>query len=189
MAKKRIVATGNWNSAPKQKAPAPPAPPAPQTAPDKPGILQKAKNMAASYISKGFSGKRAEPEVIEVRTMSCHGLDDIGLAPCEFRGNSETEGRYMCLECGCGDREATWLNKLSEDEYSKLEFPNVMCPLNMPGFTNHTLTKDETPERTSHYSGFARKKKLEEYCQTMGVSLVELSVPISPDADENAESQ
>ena len=77
--------------------------------------------------------------------------------------------------------------RISEDEYSKLEFPNVHCPLSMPGFTNHTLTKDETPERTSHYSGFGRKKKLEDYCQTMGVSLVELSVPIPN--DESGESQ
>jgi len=186
MAKKRIVATGNWSSASKQKPPPPPPPVAPQTAPDKPGILQKAKNLASSYISKGFSGKRAEPEVVEVRSMSCHGLDDIGLAACEFRGNSETEGRHMCLECGCGDREATWLNKLSEDEYSKLEFPNVHCPLSMPGFTNYTSTKDETEERKSHYSGFERKKKLENYCQTMGVSLVELSVPIPNDESSEA---
>lgn len=179
MAKKRIVATGGWKTA-GRNSPAPPPPPpapAPQSAPDKAGIFEKAKNMAKSYASKGLSGKRAPAEVVEVRSMSCHGLPDIGLQPCEFRGTSEANsGRHFCLECGCGDREATWLNKLNEDDYTKLDFPAVVCPLQMPGFTNYTALSDETEERKQHYSGFARKQTIEDYCQTMGVVLAELTI-------------
>tara|TARA_Y100001938_G_C8098994_1_gene440201 strand:- start:2978 stop:3553 length:576 start_codon:yes stop_codon:yes gene_type:complete len=182
MAKKRIVATGNWSSQqppppPKARpAPPPPPPPAPQSSPDKAGIFQKAKNMAKAYASKGLSGKRAEEDIVEIRNISCHGLGDINLPPCEFRGTSEeNKGRHFCLECGCGDRQATWLNALNEDDYTKLHFPNVVCPLNMPGFSNYTSVKDETEERKSHYRGFTRKQTIENYSSSMGLDLVELT--------------
>lgn len=170
MAKKRIVATGNWNSnkTPRSKPPRP----EPGTAPDKAGFVQKAKNMAKSYASKGLSGKKADEETVELRNMSCHGLSDIGLAPCEFRGTSEENpGRNYCLECGCGDRQATWLNALEKDEYTKLHFPKVSCPLKMPGFTDYIPVDGETEERKTHYSNFERKKVIENYSQTMGVDL------------------
>ena len=185
MAKKRIVATGNWNSNknprsnPKPPKPAPAKRPAPGSAPDKAGFLQKAKNMANSYASKGFSGKRADAEVVEIRSMSCHGLPDIGLAPCEFRGTSEeNEGRNYCLECGCGDRQATWLNALEEDEYTKLHFPKVSCPLKMPGFSDYIAVDKETEKRKNHYSNFERKKEIENYCQAMGVNLTIKNEPL-----------
>ena len=181
MAKKRIVATGNWSSqqtrqvSPPTPAPAPPPPP--QSAPDKAGLFSKAKNMAKSYASKGLSGKRADEDIVEIRSMSCHGLGDINLPPCEFRGTSEeNEGRHYCLECGCGDRQATWLNALNEDDYTKLHFPSVVCPLNMPGFTNFTSVNDETKERKTHYNGFVRKKTIEDYASSMGLDLTELTI-------------
>jgi hypothetical protein len=171
MAKKRIVATGGWsssNSKPKSK---------PKTKVKKPSIFEKAKNITKSYISKGFDGKRADDMVVEVRNMSCNGLGDIGLPPCEYRGDSKVEeGRNYCLECGCGDRQSTWLNRKEKDEYIKLDFPNVVCPLQMPGFTNFTKSELESEDRIDEYNGFERKKKIEGYCETMGVDIVELSV-------------
>lgn len=207
MAKKRIVATGNWssmNQPPKASKPQPPTETRrfvaregtispvdvwpdgtgpnqstvePQTAPDKPGIFAKAKNMAKSYASKGLNGKRADDEVVEIRSMSCHGLQDIGLAPCEFRGTSEeNEGRQYCLECGCGDRKATWLNEKEAGDYTKLHFPAVVCPLNMPGFSNYTPVENEPEERVSHYKGFLRKKKIQQYASMLDVDLVQLTL-------------
>ena len=208
MAKKRIVATGNWSNMTQPEKPQNrpmidgvgqptktpkqfPMEPVqqneeqqvqPQTAPDKPGLFQKAKNMAKAYASKGLSGKRANEEVVEIRSMSCHGMKDIGLAPCEFRGTSEeNEGRHYCLECGCGDRQATWLNALNEDDYTKLHFPNVVCPLNMPGFTNYTPLSAESEERVSHYNGFTRKAKIEQFGREFDVDLVQLSISVNTD--------
>jgi len=183
MAKKRIVATGGWNSnknpRSKPQRPEPARRPTPGSAPDKAGFLQKAKNLAKSYASKGFSGKKADEETVELRNMSCHGLSDIGLAPCEFRGTSEENaGRHYCLECGCGDRQATWLNALEDGEYTKLHFPKVSCPLKMPGFSDYKAVDEETEKRKNHYSNFERKKEIENYCQAMGVNLTIKNEPL-----------
>ena len=139
--------------------------------------MDKAKSMASSYISRGLTNKEAPPEAVELRQMSCHGLEDIGLSPCQFRKESEQEaGRYMCTECGCGDRKQTWLNSNDPDEYTKLHFPKVVCPLNMPGFTNYTAVKEEPEDRKNYYSNFDRKTIIEDYTEMMGINIVEISV-------------
>ncbi|HAW82352.1 MAG TPA: hypothetical protein DCX27_23210, partial [Balneola sp.] len=61
-------------------------------------------------------------------------------------------GKYYCGGCGCGDRKATWLNG-SEDEYSKLDYPKLECPLKMPGFSNYAISDPDegVPPITRRY--------------------------------------
>lgn len=76
--------------------------------------------------------------------MSCFGNKSSGgeLPPCEFLRKSKTEGKFFCGGCGCGDKPLTWLNA-TETEYSKLDYPKVNCPLQMPGFANYTESSEE----------------------------------------------
>lgn len=113
---------------------------------EKMSIFEKAKSMAQAYVSRGFSNNKAEPKVKSLRVLSCHGNKE--LPPCPHRMNSEIfKDSYYCGACGCGDRAPTQLvNIIGEDgkeQYSKLDFPKVVCPLNMPGFSNYEKWKEE----------------------------------------------
>ena len=55
------------------------------------------------------------------------------------------EGKKYCGACGCGDRKMTWLVQEAE-EYSKLDFPKVACPLGMPGFSNYQVSDSDEGE-------------------------------------------
>ena len=81
--------------------------------------------------------------------MSCFGNkgSDGFLPPCEHLLESKTEeGKHYCGACGCGDKKSTWLIQ-EADDYSKLDYPKVACPLNMPGFSNYIVsTPDEADE-------------------------------------------
>jgi len=113
---------------------------------EKMSIFEKAKSMAQAYASRGFSNNKAEPLVKSLRVLSCHGNTD--LPPCPHRMKSEKfKDSYYCGACGCGDRAPTQLinviNDEGKEEYSKLDFPKVVCPLNMPGFSNYEKWKEE----------------------------------------------
>ena len=97
----------------------------------------KVGSFLRSSWSKGFTGKRTDDKTKYLRTVSCHGDVSLDISPCEWRRESEhAEGIYFCGRCGCGDKPKTWLNG-PEGEYTKLDYPQVVCPLQMPGFTNH----------------------------------------------------
>jgi len=54
--------------------------------------------------------------------------------------------KHICGGCGCGDRKQTFLVAEAE-EYGKLDYPKLACPLQMPGFTNYLVsTSDESEE-------------------------------------------
>jgi hypothetical protein len=55
---------------------------------------------------------------------------------------SKTDGQYFCGGCGCGDRAGTWLVANGND-YSKLDYPKLNCPITMPGFTNYVASKPD----------------------------------------------
>ncbi len=155
---RKIDATGNsWGSTPRS-APAPTA--VPPTPPPQQNMFQKAKSYAEAVASKGFTGKRACEKIFLARYASCHGNEQEGISPCPHRAVSEKDAsRYYCTACGCGDREATWLNSNNPDDYTKLHFPKVQCPLKMPGFTNYE--KGDEP----------RKHTVEAYCQRVGLTI------------------
>ena len=103
-----------------------------------------AKSYAESLISRGLDDKKTEEPIKRLRVLSCFGNQHTGgnLPPCEHLKNSKTEGKYYCGGCGCGDRKGTWL--LSNDNnYSKLDYPKLTCPLKMPGFTNYEISDPE----------------------------------------------
>lgn len=95
-----------------------------------------AKNFAQALISRGVSNRKTDDTTKRLRVLSCLG-DGRDLPPCEYlRESSKDSSKSYCGGCGCGDRKGTWL--IAEaDEYSKLDYPKVHCPLQMPGFINY----------------------------------------------------
>ena len=95
------------------------------------------------------------------------------LPPCSHLKTSETDGKFFCGACGCGDRKATWLNG-SDQEYSKLDYPKVNCPIGMPGFSNYTPSQPHEgnePQSRKHYI---------ENMNFMEVQKVEVTSPETP---------
>lgn len=115
------------------------------------GFLKKSIGMVQSYASslasKGFSSKRIAKPSKQLRVVSCFGNEHFGgeLPACQHLTQSKTPGKHFCGGCGCGDREQTWL-MAEGDNYSKLDFPKLACPLNMPGFTNYKPSEPDESE-------------------------------------------
>jgi len=119
-----------------------------ETIEQKSGIANKltmVQNFATALTSRGLKNEKTTKPVKQLRVLSCFGNQSSGgvLPPCEHLKTSATEGKHYCGGCGCGDRKGTWL--IAEgDEYSKLDYPKLACPLQMPGFTNYKQsTADE----------------------------------------------
>ena len=89
---------------------------------------------AASLASRGISSKKIDEPTKQLRVLSCYGHGDI--PPCPYLQLSKNRKNHYCGKCGCGDHKHTWLIRDSES-YSKLDYPKLNCPLNMPGFTNY----------------------------------------------------
>lgn len=113
--------------------------------PKTPGFFEKVKSFSKSMISRGINNKKCSEETKSLRFLSCHGKSEIGLAPCEHRkGSVKFQGSFFCGGCGCGDKRTTQLVNITQDgseSYSKLDYPTVNCPLNMPGFTNYSSSE------------------------------------------------
>ena len=103
-----------------------------------------AKSFAKALASRGLTDKKTEPFTKKLRVLSCFGDQHTGgnLPPCEHLQKSKTPGKYYCGGCGCGDRKLTWLIA-KNDEYSKLDYPNLSCPLKMPGFSDYEVSSPE----------------------------------------------
>lgn len=116
--------------------------------------LTMVQTFASAIASRGLTNKKVNKTEKQLRVLSCFGNSHMGgqLPPCEHLKNSTTPGKYFCGGCGCGDKPMTWL--LAEgEEYSKLDYPKLHCPLKMPGFTNYEKsTEDEAiPPITRRY--------------------------------------
>ena len=115
--------------------------------PIKQGLMGKAKSFAEAMVSRGLNDNRAAPETVSLRVLSCHGDPDKGLPPCPKRMDSvKFPGSYYCGACGCGDKQLTQLTKFETGgkivDYTKLDYPKVTCPLEMPGFTNYKSNQE-----------------------------------------------
>jgi hypothetical protein len=99
------------------------------------GLIQ---SFSQAIVSRGFADNKIDKPVKQLRVLSCFGNKETGgeLPPCQHLKPSETPGKFFCGGCGCGDKPRTWLMGTSE-EYSKLDYPKLQCPLKMPGFTNY----------------------------------------------------
>ncbi len=106
--------------------------------------INMVQSFAAAIASRGFSDNKVTKPVKQLRVLSCFGNENMGgvLPPCEHLKQSQTEGKHFCGGCGCGDRKGTWL-VAEGDEYSKLDYPKLACPLQMPGFTNYEKSKPD----------------------------------------------
>lgn len=109
------------------------------------GMVQ---SFAMALASRGVSDNKVNQSGKQLRVLSCFGNQQSGgvLPPCQHLKDSETPGKHFCGGCGCGDKPHTWLMAEGQ-EYSKLDYPKLNCPLGMPGFTNYTPSKpDEANE-------------------------------------------
>lgn len=142
------------------------------------GMVQ---SFAMALASRGIRGKKINKATKQLRVLSCFGnMDQDGiLPPCEHLGASEAkggEGKNYCKACGCGDRAGTWLISEGED-YSKLDYPQLACPLYMPGFTNYMPSKFEESE-----SPITRKYYIEniDYNEMQNISVSMVEPPKTP---------
>lgn len=117
--------------------------------------LGMVQSFATALASRGFGNNKVNKATKQLRVLSCFGNKHLGgeLPPCEHLKESSTPGKHFCGGCGCGDKPGTWLMAEGEN-YSKLDYPKLNCPLNMPGFTNYQPSKpDEAQEPVTrrHY--------------------------------------
>ena len=106
--------------------------------------LGMVQSFASAIASRGFNNAKINRPTKQLRVLSCFGTNkDGGVLPqCEYLRNSSTPGKHFCGGCGCGDKPHTWLMAEGE-EYSKLDYPRLNCPLKMPGFSNYEPSQPE----------------------------------------------
>ena len=117
----------------------------------KQNLINKAISFSKSIASKGLTNKKAESSTLQLRKLSCHGDSSKNFPPCSERKNSENfPSSFYCGACGCGDKSHTQLINLKNpdgtEKYSKLDYPKVICPLKMPGFTNYVESQTGVSE-------------------------------------------
>lgn len=92
---------------------------------------------------------RVDPEIRSLRILSCHGVDKTGKqvdSPCQSRIFSKEKQFHSCNQCGCGDTEIARISSygstedrplFKKEEYIKLDFPYLQCPMQKKGFSNY----------------------------------------------------
>jgi len=133
--------------------------------------LSMIQSFALSMASRGLKNKKVDIPVKKLRVLSCFG-DKNTIGPCKHLRTSSTEGKFYCGGCNCGDKKNTWL-VAEEEEYSKLDYPKLNCPLKMPGFSNYELSEEYNK----------RKSQIETY-DIDKLNLIEVTSP-NPEKDEN----
>lgn len=128
--------------------------------------LGMVQNFAMSLTSRGLTNKKINRANKQLRVLSCFGNQHVGgeLPPCHHLEESETEGKYFCGGCGCGDRAGTWLMS-DGNKYSKLDYPKLTCPLGMPGFSNYQMSdppEAKDPVSRKYYAENIDYKDLEK---------------------------
>tara|TARA_R110000868_G_scaffold333038_2_gene593942 strand:+ start:746 stop:1198 length:453 start_codon:yes stop_codon:yes gene_type:complete len=99
-------------------------------------MFKKMIMFASSLASRGLGNNKTDIATKQLRVLSCFGGSSI-TTPCVFlKTSSGDPTKNYCGGCGCGDKPHTWLIQKS-DEYSKLDYPILNCPMKMPGFSNY----------------------------------------------------
>jgi len=145
------------------------------------GLKQKLTMMqsfAMAITSRGMNNEKVTKPIKQLRVLSCFGNQGQGgvLPPCEHLKKSTTDGKFFCGGCGCGDRKGTWLTP-NDPEYSKLDYPKLNCPLQMPGFTNYEKAKPD-----ESVSPITRRYYIEQlpYKDIENIQVTTHEVPINP---------
>ena len=110
--------------------------------------LSMVQNFAVALASRNLNNKKINKPIKQLRVLSCFGDEDAGgeLPPCEYLEQSKKDPtKYICGGCGCGDTNRTFL-VVNADEYGKLDYPKLACPLQMPGFTNYVVSSPDESE-------------------------------------------
>ena len=110
------------------------------------------KSFATALTSRGLTNEKVSKATKQLRVLSCFGDGNI-LPPCEQLKKSKEPGKNFCGGCGCGDKKGTWLIS-NADSYSKLDYPKLACPLQMPGFSNYQESAPDeavSPITRRHY--------------------------------------
>ena len=133
--------------------------------------LSMVQSFAVALASRNINNNKINKPIKQLRVLSCFGNTENGgeLPPCEYLQQSETDPtKHICGGCGWGDASRTFLIA-NADEYGKLDYPKLSCPLQMPGFTNYIVsTPDEAEEPVT------RKYYIEniDYDKVQNVSVV-----------------
>jgi hypothetical protein len=148
------------------------------------------QSFATAMASRGLNDNKVHKAEKQLRVLGCFGNKHSGgvLPPCEHLRKSEVqEGQYYCGACGCGDKKMTWL-LATGDEYSKLDYPRLHCPLAMPGFTNYKESEDHegTPPITRKY--YIERMSYEDV-QKVEVTLPEMPIISQPPAEQPQQNQ
>jgi hypothetical protein len=117
-------------------------------------FIEKCLSLAMSLASRGFANNKVSTQGKQLRGLSCFGNEEI--APCPHLLKSKNFDSHHCGACGCGDTPFTQLT-LNGNVYSKLDYPRLTCPLEMPGFSNYT------PASPKEVSEKGRKSQIEVY--------------------------
>jgi hypothetical protein len=139
------------------------------------GMVQ---SFASAVASRGLTNTKINKPTKQLRVLSCFGnkLQGGELPPCEYLRNSTVlPGKHFCGGCGCGDKPHTWLVAEGE-QYSKLDYPRLSCPLKMPGFTNYESSKPEEagpPPTRRHYIENINYSEIDK----ISVSLPQMETP------------
>jgi hypothetical protein len=97
-------------------------------------MFSKIVSFAMAIASRGLKDAKIDLPTKQLRYISCFGNEEI--SKCPKIQKSKSSNFYYCGGCGCGDHPHTWLQR-ENDEYSKLDYPHLDCPLKMPGFSNY----------------------------------------------------
>lgn len=105
----------------------------------------QATSYAVSRLSAGlFRTHRVSDEIAALRRRSCFGdATDIAKHPPCAAVWKDMDGFHYCGRCRCGKRAQA---RLDGDQYAKLEYPILNCPLKREGFSNFTpitISSDE----------------------------------------------
>ena len=115
---------------------------------------------AVAMASRGLANNKIDKKTKQLRVLSCMGTGE--LPPCEYlRKSKVNDERNFCGGCGCGDRSATWL-MADSDDYGKLDYPKVNCPLNMPGFSNYEPSSPDEAKEPITRRHYIEQMKMED---------------------------
>ena len=135
--------------------------------------LTLVQSFGLSMSSRGLRNKKIDGPTKQLRVLSCFGNQNIGgeLVQCPHLMESETKKKHYCGKCGCGDRPGTHLIADGE-KYSKLDYPVLSCPLNMPGFTNYQIS-----EESEQLPPMSRKAYIDTQIKTADIQRISVTVP------------
>lgn len=116
-------------------------------------MFTKIMSFAMAVASRGFNNKSIDAPTKQLRVLSCFGNSTI--KPCHNLKKSNSSPYFYCGGCGCGDKDRTWLLK-QPNEYAKLDYPVLNCPLKMPGFSNYdpNFYTDKSKARKEEITNF-----------------------------------